>query len=107
MVMTDLSWPTLQRKLRWFTAEFLVVLAGVSPLSRVWPYYLDRIKLPPGSFSLPATIRANYPALASDSHFRILLLHQSQAVRPMLVTYANALSRAEALRRAVEARLAR
>jgi hypothetical protein len=72
----------------------------------VWPYYLDRIKLPPGSFSVPNTIRANYPALASDSHFRILLVHQSQAVQQVLQTYADALRRAEGLRSAVEARIA-
>ncbi len=72
----------------------------------VWPYYLTHVKLPSGKFSVPATIRTNYSALSSDSYFRILLQHQSQAVREVLLTYAEALKRAEALRLAVGARIA-
>jgi hypothetical protein len=71
----------------------------------LWPYYLNRIKLPPGKFTLPATIRANYSGLASDSYFRILLLHQMQSVQQALTAYTEALKRARSLRVAVEARI--
>jgi hypothetical protein len=71
----------------------------------LWPYYLNRIKLPPGKFTVPATIRANFSVLASDSYFRILLLHQMQSVQQALPAYTKALKQARALRVAVEARI--
>lgn len=72
----------------------------------LWPYYLGRVKVPHGKMSVAATIRANYSALASDSYFRILLLHQSESVQHAVKTYGEALHQAQALRVAVEAHTA-
>jgi hypothetical protein len=71
----------------------------------LWPYYLGRVKVLPGKTTVAATIRANYSALASDSYFRILLLHQSESVQQAVKIYGEALDQAQALRLAVEAQI--
>ena len=67
----------------------------------LWPYYLGHVQMA-ADRSDSSLIRANWPRLANDAYFYLLLRHQLQEVRNAVPVYDTALTRAQWLRQRVE-----